>query len=312
MSDINDVEASEESQVINNTEAKKEAEVSTQSEPKAPEGENLPEVDKAPDAEKERKKKIVGLSILFGSILAAASLSWGVYNFVYLPYELSQNEETQFAQEAAKTLISTDDDVVSIGDEEDTNGDEQELTDIPLEEDIYEDDDDYEDEFAASGVDVEQINQLIQNFNDTSTAIAQSISAVRNDVSVSHGDLKNNLKVIADNQKVLAESTDAILKNQKSLQSSIASSNKKLDVLLKGLESLREAGQMKDRIIPVSVYSSGSWGSEKYLTVAPKEHPSQSYKLYVGQSVGAWKLESISDAQAMFKHVSGLERAVQL
>ncbi len=63
---------------------------------------------------------------------------------------------------------------------------------------------------------------------------------------------------------------------------------------------------------PIVVYYKTVWGTDTFITVAPKDKPDQTSFLRVGDLAGKWKLVSIGGDIATFVHVDGQEKEVVL
>jgi hypothetical protein len=63
---------------------------------------------------------------------------------------------------------------------------------------------------------------------------------------------------------------------------------------------------------PIVVYYKTVWGTDTFITVAPKDKPDQTSFLRTGDLAGKWKLVSIGGDVATFVHVDGQEKEVVL
>ncbi|MFW7525601.1 hypothetical protein ACODM8_15900 [Vibrio ostreicida] len=261
------------------------------------ESDSLPEVKKKTSNKTMNSKWLFGVSMLLGSLLI---YGW----YVWLPkYEAekqfenvtiqtnsdaNEEEEVPYTPEAVPTVPTADND-----------------------EELPEPSDVSESPYLETQL-TSTFERQTEAINSLSDGVAQGFQQLTNTVVNSLNTQRDANTVIVDNQKELFDVVSQLNKNVQDLNRTLKGVNRNTSKVLDEIKDMKMLIVNTSQAFPVVVYSKGRWGDQEYVTIAPKDYPTQTKNLRLNESAGDWTLVEILGHEVVFKHYNGRTKRVSL
>lgn len=261
------------------------------------ESDSLPEVKKKTSNKTMNSKWLFGVSMLLGSLLI---YGW----YVWLPkYEAekqfenvtiqtnsdaNEEEEVPYTPEAVPTVPTADND-----------------------EELPEPSDVSESPYLETQL-TSTLERQTEAMNSLSDGVAQGFQQLTNTVVNSLNTQRDANTVIVDNQKELFDVVSQLNQNVQDLNRTLKGVNRNTSKVLDEIKDMKMLIVNTSQAFPVVVYSKGRWGDQEYVTIAPKDYPTQTKNLRLNESAGDWTLVEILGHEVVFKHYNGKTKRVSL
>lgn len=165
-------------------------------------------------------------------------------------------------------------------------------------------------------VDSEEITSQFERQSNAlrslSDGIGQGFKQVTNTIVNSVNTQRSASSVITDNQRDLFDIVNSLNESINDLNNTLKGVNRNTSKVLQEIEDMKLVMINSSQAFPVVVYSKGRWGDQEYITIAPKDYPTQTKNLRVNESAGDWTLIEILNREVVFKHFNGKTKRVGL